>query len=86
MVEELEALDKKTDWLLKGERLLFKINEALQDRTDARRSFDIADVIEANDLKNPDPIVFDREVARRVMMDNSLKLNHLRMRFLKEFM
>ncbi|MBW2673348.1 MAG: hypothetical protein JRD89_08055 [Deltaproteobacteria bacterium] len=52
-------------------KMLLDITEKLEHYRSARTAFDIADVIEANNLTNPDPIVFDREVAKRVMGEAS---------------
>jgi len=46
-------------------KMLLDIIEKLEHYRSARAAFDVADVIEANNLKNPDPIIFDREVAKR---------------------
>jgi len=56
-------------------KMLLDIIEKLEDYRSARTAFDIADVIEANNLTNPDPIVFDRVVTKRVMGEASNEYN-----------
>jgi hypothetical protein len=56
---------------------LVEILYTMETAIHARVAFDIADVIEANNLNNPDNIVFDREVARSVLIQEKSKLHRM---------
>lgn len=43
--------------------------ESAHDHNSARRAYDISDVIEENNLDNPDPVVFNKEVSRKVLQE-----------------
>jgi len=55
-------------------RKIVEIVKGLEAYRSARHAYDIADVIEENNLKNPDPFVFDKKVAKRVMGEESKAL------------
>ncbi len=52
------------------ELTLFMVEKA-HNHLAAKVAYDIAEVIDENNLHNPDPIVFDKRVSRNVMLDDS---------------
>lgn len=47
--------------------LILYIIEQRDHHRSARTAYDIADVIDANNLRNPDPLIFDKRVTKGVM-------------------